>query len=180
MKPILVAYATKHGSTEQVAASVAARLRSDGLDVELRRAETVRDLEPYAGVVLGAPLYTGRWLRPAIRFLKRHRRRLSELPLAVFALGPRTLDPADTASSRAQLSSSLAKVPELQPYELAIFGGVIDPRKLTFPLSRMQQSDARDWDAIDLFARECGRPYGYGKPAADARGLHRELQQTHR
>ena len=180
MKPILVAYATKRGSTEQVAASVATRIRGDGLEVELRRAATVRDLTPYRGVILGAPLYTGRWHRDAVRFLKRHREALEEQPVAVFALGPRTLDPVDVAASRSQLLASLAAVPSIRPYPLAVFGGVVDPAKLPFPLSRMQACDARDWDEIDGFASECAAAYDYGKPAADTRGLHTELQQTHR
>lgn len=180
MKPILVAYATKHGSTEQVAAAVSTRIRSDGLDVELRRAGTVGNVMPYRGVVLGAPLYTGRWQREAVRFLKRHRSALAELPVAVFALGPRTLDPVEVAASRSQLLESLAAVPSIRPYPLAVFGGVVDPAKLPFPFSRMQPCDARDWDEIDAFACECARAYDYGKPAADTRRLHTELQQTHR
>lgn len=180
MKPILVAYATKHGSTEQVAASVAARIRGDGLEVELRRAATVNDLTPYRGVIVAAPLYTGRWHRDAVRFLKRHRVPLERMPLAVFALGPRTLDPVEVADSRSQLLSSLAAVPTIRPFPVAVFGGVVDPAKLPFPFSRMQASDARDWDEIDAFARECASAYDYGKPAADPRRLHSELQQTHR
>jgi hypothetical protein len=35
-----------------------------------------------------------------------------------------------------------------------VFGGVVDPTKLRFPLSRMPASDARDWDAIDGWAAE--------------------------
>jgi hypothetical protein len=56
------------------------------------------------------------------------------------------------AESRAQLDKALAKVPEVRPRSIAVFGGVIDPAKLRFPLSRMPASDARDWDAIDEWA----------------------------
>ena len=74
--------------------------------------------------------------------------------LAVFALGPKTLDDEDVASSRSQLDRALAATPQLTPEPIAIFGGVVDPAKLRFPFNRMPASDARDWDAIEAWAGE--------------------------
>jgi menaquinone-dependent protoporphyrinogen oxidase len=180
MKPVLVAYATKHGSTEQVAVAVAARLRAGQLDVEVRHAQTVHELGAYRGVVLGAPIYMGKWHRDAVAFLRRHRNELTQVPVAVFALGPRSLEPADVAESKSQLLTALAKVPAVRPYPLAVFGGVIDPAKLSFPFSRMPASDARDWDAVDAFGDQCARAYDYGKAAVDSRDLRNELQHAPR
>ena len=120
---------------------------------ELRRAADVDDLTPYDGVILGGSLYFGRLHRDVVRFLAKHRRTLSGLPVAVFALGPTTVEPNDLAASRAQLDKALKKAPGVAR-SVAIFGGVIDPTKLPFPLSRMSPSDARDWDAIDALADE--------------------------
>jgi menaquinone-dependent protoporphyrinogen oxidase len=105
-------------------------------------------------VVLGGALYTGRLHKDARRFLHRHQDALASRPLAVFALGPRTLDPADVAASRAQLDRALAATPALEPVAVAIFGGAVKPGELHFPLSRMPASDARDWAAIDAWAEE--------------------------
>lgn len=58
---LLVAYGSKHGSTQEVAEAVAERLRAGGREVDLRRAADVDDLTPYGGVVLGGSLYVGRW-----------------------------------------------------------------------------------------------------------------------
>jgi menaquinone-dependent protoporphyrinogen oxidase len=154
MEPVLVAYATKHGSTQQVAVAVAARLRAAGLDVDLRQAQTVREVAGYRGVIVGAPVYTGRWHGDALAFLKRHANELRQVPVAVFALGPRSLEPADVAESKAQLLAALAKVPSVRPWPIAVFGGVIDPAKLRFPFNRMPASDARDWTAIAVWADE--------------------------
>jgi menaquinone-dependent protoporphyrinogen oxidase len=150
--PLLVAYGSRHGSTEEVAKAVARRLRMGGVEVELRCAADVEDLTPYEGVVLGGALYFGRWHEDAARFLARHRRELAEHPPAIFALGPKTADAKSLAESRAQLAKALAKVSEVEPRSVAVFGGVIDPSKLRFPLSRLAASDARDWDAIDAWA----------------------------
>jgi menaquinone-dependent protoporphyrinogen oxidase len=163
--PILVAYATKHGSTREVAEAIAETLAHYGLEVELRATDAAGDITEYAGVVLGGALYTGRWHAEARRFLERNREPLAALPLAVFAMGPRTLDPHDVAESRAQLDRALAKVPELKPVAVAIFGGVIDPAKLRFPLSRMPASDARDWDAIRAWASSLARRMRSGSGA---------------
>ncbi len=178
--PILVAYATKHGSTQAVAATIAARLRDAGLQVELERADRVRDIERFRGLVLGGSLYTGRWHRDAAELLRRNRDALTRIPVAVFALGPRTLDPLDLASSRKQLERALEKIPELEPHTIGIFGGVIDPASMRFPFNRLPASDARDWDAIDAFAAKCARVHTFGKPEADTRAIRNEVQQTHR
>lgn len=150
---ILVAYATKHGSTHEVAEAVAATLAGEGIDVDLRLAAEVRRVEEYAAVVLGGALYMGRWHGDARRFLARNREELARVPVAFFAMGPHTMEPERVAESRGQLDRALAKAPEVEPVGVAIFGGVVDPTKLRFPLNRMPASDARDWDAIRAWAR---------------------------
>src|SRR5258708_26518818 len=77
---ILIAYATKHGSTQEVAETIAVTLREHALEVEVQPASEVRALDRYSAVVLGAPLYMGRWHGDASGFLKRHRTARSALP----------------------------------------------------------------------------------------------------
>jgi menaquinone-dependent protoporphyrinogen oxidase len=146
--PILVAYATKAGSTREVADTIARTLREHGLEADLRPADEVGEVTPYAAVVLGTALYTGRVHKHARRFLHAHRAQLAERPLAVFAMGPQSMADKDVASSRAQLDRALAPFAELRLATVAIFGGVVDPGKLRFPFNRMPASDARDWNAI--------------------------------
>ena len=50
---LLLAFATKHGSTQEVAESIAAILVASGNEVDVRAAEDVRDLSDYDGVILG-------------------------------------------------------------------------------------------------------------------------------
>jgi menaquinone-dependent protoporphyrinogen oxidase len=154
MTEILCAYASKHGSTRDVAEAIGALLGERGLAVDVRPAGAVHDISGYDAVVLGGALYTGRWHHDARRFLDRHARALAAKPLAVFAMGPATLDEPDVRSSRGQLDHALARHPELHPSTIAIFGGVVDPAKLRFPLNRMPATDARDWDAIRAWADE--------------------------
>lgn len=177
---ILVAYATKHGSTREVAEAVAETLQEHGLAVETLPAARVVDVSPYAGVVVGGALYLGRWHPDAVEFLEQHRHALATLPLAVFGMGPRTMEEHDVEESRSQLVKALAKVPEVDPSAVAVLGGVIDPHVLRFPLNRLPASDARDWDAIRSWATDVAGIFNYGKAAPDARDPRSELQQSPR
>ena len=177
---VLIAYATKHGSTREVAEAVADTLQEHGLGVETLPAARVVDVSPYAGVVVGGALYLGRWHPDAVDFLQEHRHTLATLPLAVFGMGPRTMEEHDAEESRTQLVKALAKVPEIDPCAVAIFGGVINPHTLHFPLSRLPASDARDWSAIRAWATDFARVFDYGKAAPDARDPRSELQQSPR
>lgn len=156
---ILITYATKHGSTRQVAEAIAGALDAQGFGVHVESAADVHDLNTYDGVVLGTALYMGRPHADARRFLKRYHKALSAIPVAVFAMGPVTTGTDDIAGSKKQLDRALATVSDITPISTAIFGGVVDPAKLHFPFSRMEASDARDWDIIDTWARELGAAF---------------------
>lgn len=154
---VLVGYATRYGSTQEVAEEVVAALRERGLEVDLQPMRKVRTLAGYSAVVLGAPLYMFRWHKDARRFISRHREALAERPVAIFALGPFTTGAEEEwRGSREQLDRELAKFPWLTPVALEVFGGKFDPEKLRFPhkpfLRRVPASDLRDWAAIRTWA----------------------------
>jgi len=146
---ILVAYASKHGSTQEVAETVASELAAEySTVIDVQPAADIQDIDEYDAVVLGGALYMGRLHADARHFLSTHRRALANRPFAVFAMGPQTSGDADIAASRRQLDRALERVPELAPVSVAIFGGVLKPSELHFPFNRMDPVDARDWDAI--------------------------------
>lgn len=157
---ILVAYATRYGSTQEVAEAVAATLRERGLEVVIQPMREVRTLDQYGGVVLGAPLYMFHWHKDALHFLARHREALKQRPVAVFALGPWHDEEKEYQEVRKQLDKELAKFPWLTPKAIAIFGGKFDPQKLTFPhnmipaLKNMPASDIRNWTVIRAWASD--------------------------
>jgi len=147
---VLVAYATKNGSARQVAEAIAVALREAGAQVRAGPARTIR--EPAAGydlVVVGAPLYSGRWHRDAHRFLKRHRRELAAVPVAVFGMGPRNDTEEAWQRSRAQLDRALARRGWLNPVAVTVFGGVDPPGRGKGP-----RRDLRNWRAIDTWATD--------------------------
>ena len=159
---ILITYATRYGSTQEVAERVAATLREEGLTVDVQPAKKVKTLEGYRAVVLGAPLYIGRWLKDARSFLEQHQAALATRPVAIFTLGP-TRGDEDWNVVQAQLDKELAQYPWLEPVAVELFGGKYDPTKLRFldkllaalpasPLHDLPANDLRDWDAIQAWA----------------------------
>ena len=107
---ILVGFATRTGSTQEVAEMIAATLRDAGLAVACQPIKEVRTLEGCTAVVLGAPLYMFRWHKDAMRFLSRHHQPLVARPAAVFALGPFHEDPKEFQDAR-PTRQGIAEVP---------------------------------------------------------------------
>jgi menaquinone-dependent protoporphyrinogen oxidase len=150
---ILIAYASKYGSTREVAEAIAATLRERRLRVDVKAAEDVDHLDEYAGVVLGGGIYMGRWHRNARGFAKVFEHELSELRVAVFALGPVDDVPEHRAGSEKQFRKAVEKL-GFEPMASVVFGGAVDPRKLSFPFNHMPAADVRDWDQIRDWAVE--------------------------
>jgi len=158
VEKILIGYTTKYGSTQEVASFIADVLREDGTTVNLLELRNVKSLEGYDAVVIGAPFYMFKWLKPAPDFLKRHKEALRTLPVAVFALGPTDAQetPEKNPEVFEQLNKTLRDFPWLDPVDQKLFGGKFDPSKLKFPMGmfmgKMPASDIRDWEAIRSWA----------------------------
>jgi menaquinone-dependent protoporphyrinogen oxidase len=156
---VLVGFATRYGSTQEVAEAVAEALRGEGLHVDVKPLREVRSLDGYQAAVVGAPLQMFRWHKDALGFLKRHRRILEAIPVAVFALGPLENSQKHWGGARSQLEEELAKFPWLKPATVKVFGGKLDPCSLRFPynvtpgLNKLPPSDLRSWDDIETWGR---------------------------
>ncbi len=128
---ILVGYATRYGSTQDVAEAVAATLREHGLDVDLAPMSKVRTLAGYRAVVLGAPIYFGRWHKDARRFLSLHQEALTQRPVAIFAI---------------ELFGG-----KYDPAKLHLLDRLIASLPAS-PFHNEPASDVRDWTAIRAWA----------------------------
>jgi len=150
---ILVTYASSYGSTQEVAEDIAATLRAQSIDIDLRPIREVRTLAGYAGMVLGAPMYMFRWHKDAHHFVEKFQRELTNgLLIAIFAGGPIEDTSEQWRDRRRDLDLELAKHPWLTPVAVQLIGGRFDPAKLHFPYSllpalrKMPATDLRDGD----------------------------------
>ncbi len=156
---ILVAYSSKRGSTAEIAETIAATLRREGLGVCLERAEDVQSLDPYDAVVLGSAVYMKRWRGDARHFLKKHRKGLRQLPLWVFSSGP-VGDPSKDNPEWTEPPEITDKVEELGGREHVVFGGCLPAEPHGFMERAMVEGiprefrDRRDWAEIRDWAKQ--------------------------
>ena len=152
-RSILLAYASRYGSTQEVAETITAALRQAGFEVDMQPIQEVKALDDYTAVVLGAAIYNAHWHPDAHQFLTQHQATLSQRPVAIFALGPLSTGDAAMRRSRRQFDRELEKYPWLKPVALEMFVGKLDPSKLGF-FERLGStaSDHRDWESIRAWA----------------------------
>jgi menaquinone-dependent protoporphyrinogen oxidase len=163
MASVLVAYATKYGSTREVAERVAARLAEQGLQVETLAAGKVKSLAGYDAVVFGGALYMFRLVGEGRRFLLRNRKKLAAVPFAAFGMGPIENTEEQFAGARRHLDKTLLKLQGVTPKEVTIFGGALRPAELKFPYTGMKSmppADLRDWKAIEAWADSLPKKLG--------------------
>ncbi len=153
-RSILVAFASRYGSTQEAAETVADALRQAELRVDLLPMREVKSLERYDAIVLGAAIYNAKWHPDAHAFLSQHEAILRQRPVAIFSLGPTTRNPAAKKRSLRQLDKELEKYPWLRPVALEMFVGKYDLSKLGLgSVGRLiPLPDNRDPNAIRAWA----------------------------
>jgi menaquinone-dependent protoporphyrinogen oxidase len=154
---VLVAYASKAGSTAEVAAFIARKLAEAGLAVDLRRTRSVRSLESYGAVVVGSAIRAGHWLADGSDFVKAHREALARRKTAFFTLCM-TLQ-QDSPANREKVAGYLKPVREvLEPQWIEFFAGKMDygrlglGTRLIVKAMKVPEGDFRDWNAIGAWA----------------------------
>jgi len=156
---ILVAYASRRGTTVEIAQAVGKELVSAGLTVDVADMKTVTTVEGHNAVIIGAPLYMGSIVKDAGKFVGQYRDQLAKLPVAAFAVGmaPASNDAKKVEESMKALHASLAP---LMPVAATMFAGRLDLEKLSFIQRKMTEfvkapvGDFRDWNAIAAWAKE--------------------------
>lgn len=159
MSTILVAYATKHQSTQEIATFIGDILRNQQLDVEVLNIDHVHDLDNYSAVVIGSAVYMGHWLKSATNFLRCYQKQLAKVPVWIFSTGP-------TGEGRPDDLSDGFLVPEniheplmyIRPRHVILFHGRLDKAQLGIGERMMVNAvkaplgDFRDWNMIRAWA----------------------------
>ncbi len=164
---ILVAYASKKGSTGGIARAIGRELQSAGHVAIVAGMRSVPSLEGYDGVVLGAPVYTGSVMADLAGFVARHKEALSRVPVAAFTAGIAPVYPktGEIATFTDQLVTALQ--PQA-PVAVTMFAGALDREKLSFiergltTVLNVPAGDFRNWDAIAAWSRELPGKMGLG------------------
>jgi menaquinone-dependent protoporphyrinogen oxidase len=157
---ILITYATRTGSTGEVAEAIGKELFKAGAEVDVRRIDNVKDMSPYQAVVIGSAVRAGQWLRDARDFVEENKEQLSKLRVAYFSICLTLRD--DTPENRAKAVGYSESVRQIvKPTDEAHFAGKMDYHKLGFfarfiirKIGKVPKGDFRDWELIQQWARE--------------------------
>lgn len=151
---VLVACASKHGATAEIATALARDLCAHGLDVDVRSAEEVDGVGEYDAAVLGSAVYMGRWLPAATAVVELYADELAERPTWLFSSGPvgdpLLPAPPDVSALEGQVGARGHRT----------FPGRLDRSDLSLAergavrVVSAQYGDYRDWDAVTEFADE--------------------------
>jgi len=154
---VLVAFASKLGSTGEIAEAIAQVLRDGGHRALAMPARDVRTLDDWDAVILGSAVYAAFWQKDARRFTERFRDELAARPLWLFSGGPldRRLARADQPITPhgAEITAGLGARAH------RTFGGALSPTAAVDPqvLQTHRIGDFRDWQAIVEYAHRIGR-----------------------
>ena len=149
--PILVTYASKHGSTQEIAERIAATLRRLGHEVIVQPIHAVENPAAYEAVILGSAVYFGSWLKEATEFVRWHRDELAARPVWLFSSGPLGDTPPADPKEIAEFQTTI------HPRGHRTFVGSLDRRNLSFTERMIVKAvkapagDFRDWDDIDAW-----------------------------
>jgi menaquinone-dependent protoporphyrinogen oxidase len=156
---ILIAVASRHGATLQIAERVAAVLRTRGHHVDLRDVTHGHHgagvVDGYDAFVIGSAIYEGRWLRGARQFTLDHAIALQGSPVWLFSSGPLDDDDAHVGIDTRRVDELIHAVDAI---EHRLFSGRLDRTELgrlerwIADVVRAHDGDFRDWDAIDVWA----------------------------
>ena len=154
---ILVAVASRHGGTREIAEAIGDELRLAGLNADVREADDVPNVDDCAGIVLSSAVYMGNWCAGARDFVARNRTKLATIPVLLFSSGPIGAPDPRPHGDPGRIAELTQATHAL---EHRVFAGKLDeaglslPERLVSRMVRAQSGDFRDWPAIRAWARE--------------------------
>jgi len=162
---VLVAYASRFGSTRGIAECIAEKLQQQGTPAEAQLVEAAGDLGGYDAFVVGSAVFAGHWMEEATEFVRRHRAVLASRPVWLFSSGPigarakkhEPVEPKEIAGLRRAVG----------PRDHRVFFGAWDRGKLdrgTLGFAErivakrfLPEGDWRDWQEIEAWATDIAR-----------------------
>jgi menaquinone-dependent protoporphyrinogen oxidase len=168
---VLVASASRHGATREIADLIGATIAARGVRTDIREIGDVPALEGYDAVVIGSAVYMGGWIRSARAFVERHADELAARPTWLFSSGP-IGDPPKPDAETAVRVDDLIQAAHAREHRL--FAGRLDLNRLGLVqrtvarAAHTGEGDYRDWDEIQDWATSIAGELAGGDPTARA------------
>jgi menaquinone-dependent protoporphyrinogen oxidase len=152
---VLVAVASKHGSTEEIAGVVADELRAAGHLVEVRDVAQRFDVTQYDAAVVGSAIYMGNWMSEAWQFVEGYQEQLQAMPVWLFSSGPLGEEYPE-GMGRPETLDELMEMTNARDH--TVFVGKLDKDELGFGermiarVVKAPEGDFRNWPEIRRWA----------------------------
>ena len=149
--------ATKHGSTREIGAAIAQRLLDRGHDATAIDADDAGELDDSSAIVLGSPIYMGKWLKPARKLLDSLASEAPGRPIFTFTVGPLG-DPPEPVDAAPE--EDVVRFCAERAISDRMFSGKLDRSKigrlerLAVNAVKAPDGDYRDWAAIVAWVDE--------------------------
>ncbi len=156
MNNILVTYASKYGSTKEIAEAIGHKLQDfPSLSVDVMPVKDVHTLDNYDAVIFGSAVYMGKWMDSANSFIETHKKALAQHPVWLFSSGPTGQGEAKSLTKNWEFPDELAAtIAYINPREIMVFHGKLNPsqlnlfEKLIIKMVKAETGDYRDWHQI--------------------------------
>ena len=151
--PILVTYATRAGSTIEIAAAIGENLCQRGFSVDVKPIKEKPSMNGYRAVVLGSAVRMGNWLPEAVDFIKTNQAELNTIPIALFTIHMLNTGTDDTSNANRRGYLNAVR-PLLNTPTEGYFKGKLDYSRLSFidrriaKMAKVVEADNREWYKI--------------------------------
>lgn len=148
---ILIAVASKHGSTQEIAEAIGRHLRAAGHTVDVHRMEEATAVAGYDAAIIGSAVYMGQWLSPAKEFVDRNQSQLAALPVWLFSSGPLGAENPQPQGDPEGIEELMKKA---EAAGHRVFVGKLDKsslgmgERLIVKMVKAPEGDFRDWEEI--------------------------------
>lgn len=161
MTRVLVAYATRFGSTREVASAIVRELNTAGFQAQAAEVSGALVPEDYDAFVIGSPIYGGKWVSAAGIFAAAMADRIGDKPVAFFSVGTLVLKNAEIGFAEHQsfIDDLVEFAPTLNVVASSVFAGYFDRANLPWYLRIIDrfaptpQGDHREWPKIQEWTR---------------------------
>ena len=166
---VLVAFASRSGSTAEIADRIAERIRASGIDTDCISVTDHPLISAYDAFVIGSSVYVGRWEKDARAFIDAHAETLASHPTWLFSSGPLGTEPTlengeDKLSGAVEAGEVERLTAAVHPRGHVVFFGAFHADRAAFgirmfrllPAARklLEEGDFRDWAAIERWGDE--------------------------
>ena len=154
MTRVLVAAASRHGATYELAQAIGSVIAAHGLSVDVRHLDEVENASAYDALVLGSAVYMGRWTKEARAFLERHERVVATRPTWLFSSGP--INGTGELDAEALVEATGAREHHL--FGGRLVKGLLGRReRLVAGVLHAPEGDYRDWAIVTAWATAIAR-----------------------